>query len=211
MRQFPPLYAVADATFGDPVDLSRRLFRAGVQLLQIRNKGASSGTFLNEAIQVVEDAPKGAVVIVNDRADIARLSGASGVHLGQTDLPPTAARGILGHQKILGISTHDAVQAAAALRQPVDYLAVGPIFETRTKKDHEPVIGLNRLAEICDEATVPVVAIGGIQLENLDDVFAAGASAVAVISDLIGNENVEARAHKFLETIAGIRIRTSQA
>ena len=204
MKRIPALYAVADAAFGDPVDISERLFRSGVRFLQVRNKRAKSGELLQQTVRILKAAPKGAGVMVNDRADIALISGAAGVHLGQADLPPSAGRSMLGPARIVGVSTHDAIQASAAAGEPVDYIAVGPVFETATKKDHAPVLGLDGLAEICRQVVLPVVAIGGIRLENLDEVFAAGACSVAVISDLIGSERIEARAEEFLNRLAGI-------
>lgn len=204
MKPLPALYAIADAAFGDPVDISRRLFRGGALWVQFRNKQAASGQLLNQAAQIVRGAPPNAVVIVNDRADVAALAGAAGVHVGQGDLVPSLAREILDGESVVGISTHNTFQVRAAVAEPVDYIAVGPVFETSTKKDHASVLGLERLAEICEWVDLPVVAIGGIRLEHLDEVFAAGAKSVAVISDLIGHGSIEVRTEKFLDRLAEI-------
>lgn len=201
MKRLPALYAVADASFGDPVDLSLRLFRGGIRLLQIRNKGASSGELLAQTARILREAPEGATVIVNDRADVASIGRASGVHLGQDDLRPRDARKILGEHTIVGLSTHDPCQAVAGSTEPVDYIAAGPVFQSSTKTGHAPVIGVEGLAEICRQVEIPVVAIGGIRLENIDEVIGAGATSVAVISDLIGHRNIESRAEQFLNRL----------
>ena len=204
MKRLPALYAIADASFGDPVDLSRRLFNGGARLVQIRNKTASSGELLEQAVRIIDKAPPDARLIVNDRADIAKIVRAAGVHLGQEDLSPSGARRILDDDSIVGVSTHDASQALDTADEPVDYVAVGPIFESSTKKNHTPVLGLDGLAAICGQVERPVVAIGGIRLEHLEEVLAAGASSVAVISDLVGHPAIEERTGKFLDRLAEI-------
>lgn len=131
-------------------------------------------------------------MIVNDRADIALIARADGVHLGQDDLPPAAARGILGGDAVIGYSTHSAEQAVAALREPVDYIAAGPIFATGTKEQPDPVIGLEGLRAIRQSiGRFPLVAIGGIDIRNIRDVLAVGADSAAVISAVLsGRENI---------------------
>ena len=204
MKRPPALYAIADAAFGDPIDISRRLFRGGALLVQIRNKQAASGQLLEQAVRIVREAPPSAMVIVNDRADVAAIAGAAGVHVGQGDLGPSMARAILDSESVVGVSTHNVSQVQASLAEPVDYIAVGPVFETSTKKDHAKVLGLECLAEICEAVDLPVVAIGGIRLEHLGEVFAAGANSVAVISDLINHGSIEARTEKYLDRLAEI-------
>ena len=204
MKRLPALYAIADASFGDPVDISRRLFNGGARLVQIRNKTASSGELLEQAVRIIDKAPPDARLIVNDRADIAKIVRAAGVHLGQEDLSPSAARRILDDDSIVGVSTHDAFQALDTADEPVDYVAVGPVFESSTKKNHAPVLGLDGLAAICGQVERPVVAIGGIRLEHLEEVLATGASSVAVISDLVGHPAIEERTGKFLDRLAEI-------
>ena len=204
MKRPPPLYAIADAAFGDPIDISRRLFRGGALLVQIRNKHAASRQLLEQAVRIVREAPPSGMVIVNDRADVAAIAGAAGVHVGQGDLGPSMARAILDSESVVGVSTHNVSQVQASLAEPVDYIAVGPVFETSTKKDHAKVLGLECLAEICEAVDLPVVAIGGIRLEHLGEVFAAGANSVAVISDLIGHGSIEARTEKYLDRLAEI-------
>jgi thiamine-phosphate pyrophosphorylase len=189
----PRLYAVADRTFGDPVQLAKALFSGGARLVQIRDKTATPQALLFSVDESVKLAPTGARVIVNDRPDIACLAGAAGVHLGQQDLSPALARGVLAPGQIVGYSTHSLAQALEADKQPVDYIAVGPIFATTTKVNPDPVVGLNGLREICSRVRKPVVAIGGITLETALEVFASGANTVAVVSDLLKYADVAAR------------------
>ena len=205
MTPLPRLYGIADAAFGDPVEIAAELFSAGVRLIQIRNKNASSRCLLEQAGRIVACAPERARVVVNDRADIARLSGAGAVHLGQEDLPPADARRIVGDSVLVGISTHNEEQALAGAREAVDYIAVGPIFETPTKWNASPAIGTDRLRRICQSVDLPVVAIGGIGLSNLGEAFDAGASSVAVISDLIGRGEIQSRAREFLNKLETLR------
>jgi len=198
MTSLPRLYAIADAAFGDPVVLASELFDGGARLVQIRNKIASDREFFNQVVAILKFAPPDSRVIVNDRADVALLSGAGGVHLGQTDLPLQRIRRILSVTQILGYSTHNSMQAVDAERLPVDYIAAGPVFPTSTKADADPVIGLNGLREICSRVSRPVVAIGGITMQNAREVFACGASSVAVISDLLNSGDVARRTQEWL-------------
>jgi thiamine-phosphate pyrophosphorylase len=190
MTPLPRLYAIADASFGDPVDLARTLFAAGVRLVQVRNKKASSRDLLDQVEQIIGIAPEDARVIVNDRADIALIAGAAGVHLGQTDLPPASARKILGPDRLVGLSTHNAEQALEADKLPIDYLAVGPVFPTRSKENPDPVLGVAALKEICCRVRKPVVAIGGIRLEDAAAVLDCGAASVAIIRDLLSRTDI---------------------
>jgi thiamine-phosphate pyrophosphorylase len=148
-----------------------------------------------------------ATVIVNDRADVARLAGADGVHVGQDDLTPTDVREMVGHAALIGLSTHTPEQIVAAVREPVQYLAIGPVFGTHTKDTGYAAVGLEavrRAADIAQRAHLPVVAIGGITLERAPEVLKAGAASVAVISDiLVGNDPV-ARTRAFLERLARV-------
>jgi len=199
--EVPRLYPIADASFGDPVELAISLFSGGARLVQIRNKFARAREFHDQVESVIRLAPEGARVIVNDRVDVALLTNALGVHLGQSDLPCSVARAILGPNAILGLSTHDEEQARIADQDSSDYIAVGPIFPTASKTDAEQVIGLDRLSAICDVVEKPVVAIGGISLTNVSDVISAGARSVAVISDLVGHADVERRTREFLSKL----------
>ncbi|MGE0444894.1 MAG: thiamine phosphate synthase, partial [Vicinamibacterales bacterium] len=148
--------------------------------------------------------PAGATIIVNDRIDVARLAGADGVHVGQDDLPPAEARALLGPDAIVGFSTHTPEQIEAAVREPISYLAIGPVFGTATKATGYDAVGLERVRFAVEKArrlppsggSLPVVAIGGITLENAPAVVAAGASQVAVIADLLVGDP-EARVRRY--------------
>ena len=198
MKQLPRLYAIADAAFGDPIQLAEALFQGGARLIQIRNKKASARELLKQVERILALAPADAQILVNDRIDVALIADAAGVHLGQTDLAAAAARQILGPGRIVGISSHNLEQALDADRLPVDYIAVGPIFPTTTKENADPVIGLERLAAVCKTIHKPVVAIGGIKLENAREVLNAGASSIAVIRDLLGDQDVAKRTHRWI-------------
>lgn len=190
--EVPPLHAIVDvetsARLGwDPVDLAVAFMDGGARLLQLRAKALGSGPFLDLCDRVVGRARAyEAGVIVNDRVDLARLSGAAGAHVGQDDLPVEAARRILGPDAIVGVSTHGVGQIAAALSTPATYLAVGPVFGTTTKDTGYEAVGLALVRAAVEAAGArPVVAIGGITLERAADVWRAGAASVAVISDLL--------------------------
>jgi thiamine-phosphate pyrophosphorylase len=191
------LYAIADASFGDCVRLAEALFAGGARLVQVRNKKSGAHEFLSQVERILSFAPSDARVVVNDRVDVALLAGAAGVHLGQTDLPPAAARQILGPGRIIGFSTHNLEQAVEADSLPVDYIAVGPVFETSTKDNPDPVVGVEKLAIICRAVKKPVVAIGGITLDNAKAALSAGAASVAVIRDLLAHEDVAQRTRMF--------------
>ena len=181
-------------------DVAAACLRGGARLLQLRVKSGPSASFLELADAVVSQARSvGATVIVNDRADIARAAGAGGVHVGQDDLPPAAVRGVLG-AGLIGLSTHDARQVDAALASEADYIAVGPIFETGTKETGYTARGLDLVRHAAGRGK-PVVAIGGITLERAPAVIAAGASMVAVITDLLATGDVEARVRASIDAL----------
>ena len=201
MKPLPRLYTFADASFGDPVRLAEVLFDAGARIIQVRNKKGSVRELLEQVERILSFAPQGAEIIVNDRVDVALIAGAGGVHLGQDDVPPVEARRILGLDRIIGFSTHNLEQAMQAERLPVDYVAVGPIFLTATKEKPDAVVGLENLSAICQAIRKPVVAIGGIKLENAEDVLKAGATSVAVISDVLSAPDVASRVQSWIERL----------
>jgi thiamine-phosphate pyrophosphorylase len=187
-----------------PIDVARAFLSAGAKLIQLRCKAMPSGAFLElaQAVQV-DAAAAAATLIVNDRADVTVLSGAAGLHVGQTDLSPRDARFVIGDHAILGISTHSREQWESALREPISYIAIGPAFGTATKSTGYEAVGLQivKLASTAASAcTVPTVAIGGITLENAPSVIDAGAAAVAVISDLLKGDP-EDRCRAFLRAL----------
>jgi len=201
MNGLPRLYAIADASFGDPVALAEKLFAGGVRRLQIRNKKGSSRELLEQVERILSMAPADARVLVNDRVDVALLAGTAGVHLGQADLAAGLARQILGPDRFIGLSTHNLEQALEADKLPVDYIGVGPVFWTSSKENPDPVLGLERLAEICRAVRKPVVAIGGITINQARQVRTAGAQSVAVIRDLLASEAITERARQWSETL----------
>lgn len=167
----------------DPLETARELAHAGVRLAQFRHKGDWGREAYRTAERVgrvLQDA--GCRYIVNDRVDIALAVGADGVHLGQDDLPPADARRIAGDRLALGLSTHNEAQLRAAASEPVDYLALGPVFATRSKRNPDPVLGVEELARLRPLARRPLVAIGGVRLDNAAAALAAGADSVAVIA-----------------------------
>jgi thiamine-phosphate pyrophosphorylase len=182
----------------------------GARFLQIRAKRSAGGALLKMCEQVVASArPANATVIVNDRADIATLSHADGVHLGQDDLDPANARRILGGFATIGLSTHSIDQARAAARAPVTYIAVGPVFGTSSKATGYNAVGtalVSEVREMLDKEGVdlPIVAIGGITLERAPGVLRAGAASVAIISDLLSGADPAVRVREFLAAL-GIR------
>lgn len=145
-------------------------------------------------------------MIVNDRADIAKLAGAGGVHLGQDDLQPAFARRLLGGDAIIGVSTHSVDQVREAAKMAVDYIAVGPIFSTSTKDTGYRATGAAFVsaaaAVLREHEAKPIVAIGGITLERAPDVMRAGASSVAVISDLLSTGDPESRVREYLHALS---------
>ena len=167
----------------EQVDL---LIDSGAMLIQLREKTDSPLRFFKQAESAVRVArDRGAKIIINDRVDIALALKADGVHLGQEDLGPAAARRILGDNAIIGFSTHSLEQARLAAQLPVDYVAIGPIFSTSTKPSTNRPVGLDGLARLREAlGSVPLVAIGGITSENIAAVIKAGADVVAVIGDI---------------------------
>jgi len=205
--RLPRLYAVLDAGVAaargwDALDLGRAFLDGGARLIQLRAKSADLRAVLTLAESLVRLAePAHAQVIVNDRADVARLAGAAGVHVGQDDLEPADARAIIGDSGLVGLSTHTTDQIDAAAAAAIDYLAIGPVFDTITKDTGYAAVGLERVRHAAERSQRPVVAIGGITLETAPAVIAAGASAVAVISDLVASGDPAARVHEYLQCL----------
>lgn len=207
----PRLYAILDVDLSValgliPKEIVKAWLDAGVRLIQLRAKSMASGELLALA-EALADAvsPAGAMFIVNDRADIARISGASGVHVGQGDLAPADARAVVGPSAVVGLSTHDAEQARLGVAEPVDYLAIGPVFRTSSKNQPDSVVGFEGIRaarEIVAASGRPLVAIGGITLERAPSVIEAGADSVAVISDLLTGRDAGARARAFLKALS---------
>jgi len=197
----PRLYAITDlvqARAASQADLVARLVTAGVRLVQTRGSAVPESAWCEDLIAATRAARlAGALLIVNDRPDLALLAGADGVHLGDSDLSVSAARRVLGPERIIGLSTHSVEEALEAASLAVDYIALGPIFDSPTKQTGRMPLGLEAIAAIRRRLTLPLVAIGGITLDRAAAVREAGADSVAVISDLYAGDLAN-RVGKFL-------------
>ena len=189
-----------------PLDLAHAFINGGATFLQLRAKNLSGDAFLATASAVVQLAHRQhARVIINDRVDIARLTGADGVHVGQEDLPPVAVRAVAGDVSLVGLSTHTLEQLERAVSEPVSYVAIGPVFGTVTKATGYEKVGLDMVRAAARRAAVrglPLVAIGGITLETASSVLDAGAASVAVIGDLLATGDPEARVRAYVERLS---------
>ncbi|HSC45787.1 MAG TPA: thiamine phosphate synthase [Candidatus Acidoferrum sp.] len=200
----PPLYVILDAALlpNDSVEYLKKLMDAGARLFQYRNKTASTRELLqaSQALNVTA-RQENATFVVNDRPDIARLVWANGVHVGQEDVDVKAARAIVGPEALVGVSTHNLEQFRAAAESDADYIAIGPVFETRSKAKADPVVGLDLIRAARQLTAKPIVAIGGITLERATDILQAGADSLAVISDIWTSRNPATRVKQYLEIL----------
>jgi thiamine-phosphate diphosphorylase len=201
-----PLYAIVDPTLRpdlDPSTIADEMLCGGARLLQLRWKEAPSGALLAAARDLRRRTRlHGALLIVNDRVDVARAAEADGVHLGQEDLPPEVARREIGSGRILGVSTHDEEQARAAERAGADYIGFGPIHRTSTKELRYATRGVAPLRRVRAATRLPIVAIGGIDAESAIPVFAAGADAVAMISALVRAPSIRDEVARILSSLS---------
>ncbi len=198
---FPPVYAILDPQVASSSVsvLAETLANAGITLIQLRDKHSPARrTFEQASVLAAILARRGVRFIVNDRADVALLAGAAGVHVGQTDLPVEDARKICGPGRWVGVSTHSLEQLGAADRTSADYIAVGPIFPTGTKENPDPVVGVDFLRQARKMTAKPLVAIGGVTRESAAELFSAGADSIAVIRDLLAAPDPGARAREYL-------------
>jgi thiamine-phosphate pyrophosphorylase len=198
----PKIYPITDRklaslSHAEQVEL---MAAGGATLVQLREKEAAPRDFYEAATEAMKVARRlGVRIIINDRVDIALAVNADGVHLGQDDLPAERARALLGPDKLIGFSTHSLKQALEADLTPVDYLALGPIFQTTTKENPDPVLGPEALGEIKRRVSKPLVAIGGITLDRAASVFEAGADSLAIISDLYAAGRIPERVRAFFD------------
>jgi thiamine-phosphate pyrophosphorylase len=200
----PRLYVILDAALlnNSEMDCAKSLVDAGVRLIQYRNKNASARQLFESASKLAAFLnPLGVRFFVNDRADVAALAGAGGVHVGQDDLGVEQARMVMGGGKGVGVSTHNEEQFARATGSSADYIAVGPVFATGSKMNPDPVVGLELVRRVRATTERPVVAIGGITLERAGGVMEAGADSVAVISDILRAEDVGIRARQYIDLL----------
>jgi|CZKC01.1.fsa_nt_gi thiamine-phosphate pyrophosphorylase len=214
-QNFPPLYAIMSAELlSSPFakyleDYAELLAKAGVGIIQYRNKNATARTLFEVSSRISHVLTGNSVrFIVNDRPDIARLAGADGVHVGQEDLPVDEARticresisqrGISAKEFWVGVSTHTLEQVREAAATSADYIAVGPIFHTTTKQRREAIVGADFIRQARQLTSKPLVAIGGITVASAEEVFRAGADCIAVARDLICATDPGARASEYL-------------
>lgn len=200
----PRLYVILDAALitSPETECAQNLAEAGVRLLQYRNKSASSRAYLNSSRKLAEALlPRGCAFFVNDRPDIAFLADASGVHVGQDDLGVEQARRVAGPGKLLGVSTHNFEQFERAAASSADYIALGPIYNTASKANPDPVVGLDLLRKVRTLTDKPIIAIGGITLDRAAAAIEAGADSVAVISGILSDVNPAARAKQYIEAL----------
>lgn len=206
------LYVITDEEIGrgrTHTELTRLAVTGGADAVQLRDKRLSGRELFVTAIavrRITRDA--GALFIVNDRLDVALAAGADGVHLGENDLPVEEARRLAPPGFIIGASVSSAATAARAAAAGADYVALSPTFATGSKDDAGPGYGLTVLAEIRRAISIPLVAIGGITIENVGDVIAAGADGVAVISAVIGKADVTTAARDLRGRIAGAKVKS---
>ena len=191
----PRLYAIVDVScFAPPLrstaaiaDYARDLAAGGATIIQYRNKVGSTRDMLSHAREIRRVLADNVTLIMNDRADICIAAGYEGVHVGQDDLSPEGARTVIGPTRILGVSTHNLEQLREADAGPADYIAYGPVFATSSKRDPDPVVGLDGIRAARAATRKPLVAIGGITRANAQSVIDAGADSVAVIRDLLNS------------------------
>lgn len=179
------------------VEVVELLIAAGIKVIQYREKNKKAGRMYEECL-IIRDMTKkaGVTLIVNDYIDLALLVGADGVHIGQDDLPPAKVRELIGSEMILGLSTHSPEQAQQAVASGcVDYIGVGPVFATKTKKDVCQPVGLSYLDYVVKEQNIPFVAIGGIKEHNLPEVLQHGAKTVALVTDIVGADDIPGKVH----------------
>ena len=202
------LYAIVETSPGINWDFEENIEKAvsnGATVIQLREKNLLPPSFLKIALRMRKLIHPPILFMINDRVDIAMASRADGVHLGQEDLPAPAARRIMGEEMIIGVSTHSLKEALRAEREGVDYIAIGPIFPTSTKLDPHPVVRIEMISEIKKELSIPVVAIGGIMAENIEEVLKMGADGIAVSNAIFGQENVEVAIRRLSQKIRNFR------
>ena len=209
VRRMFDLYVVTDSAQSKgrtDAEVARLAYEGGADVVQLRMKNADGREMLEQACLIREAADEMCkFFIVNDRVDIAMASGADGVHLGQSDIPLEVARELMGDDAIIGVSVDNAEQALAAQEGGADYVGVGAVFPTSTKPDAKQGVGLGAVFEVRQAVDIPVVAIGGINRGNIQDVIRAGADAAAVVSAVVAHDDVRAAAHELRDLILKVR------
>ncbi|MBR2254268.1 MAG: thiamine phosphate synthase [Candidatus Methanomethylophilaceae archaeon] len=208
------LYVVTDSQLAGGIPehkIAEAAYRGNADAVQLRMKNADGRPMLEEAALIRELADEYCrFFFVNDRVDVAYASGADGVHLGQTDLPVSHARDILGEQAVIGVSVDDVEQAIQAEEDGADYIGVGSVFRTSTKPDAKQAVGLDMVMLVKEAVKVPVVAIGGINMGNIQDVIRAGADSAAVVSAVCSKPDMEKATHDLKDLILKVRPHVSR-
>jgi thiamine-phosphate pyrophosphorylase len=206
------LYPIIDTTYVARDKLKEtalKIMNGGAGIIQLRGKGLDSADMLRGARIIKPLAmARGITFIINDHVDIAIMSGADGVHLGASDTGMKEARDMLGYRGIIGLSTHNLDEARRGAAAGADYISFGPIFPTSTKKDADEPKGIKALAEIVKNVQVPVVAIGGITEERVEEVLGTGVEAVAMISDIILADDLSAKVSSIIKKIENFKARS---
>lgn len=206
------LYGIIDLAYVAPaaiVEVAAQMIEGGVDILQLRAKGyiGDDVSWLARQLHPVTQSAR-IPLIINDHPEVAAETGAEGVHVGQDDLPVAEARGIAGYRTVLGKSTHSFDQALAAAREDVDYIGFGPLFSTPTKPDYRP-IGLDEIRLVHKALDLPIFCIGGIKLENLETVLAAGARRVVIVSGILKAKNIAAYCRDVKAMLARVPLTSS--
>jgi len=193
-------YLVTDSGLSKKGNLNdvNNAVKAGCKIIQYREKEKSTKELVEEAFLIKEACLGKAIFLVNDRLDVALAVDADGVHIGQEDMPFELARKILGNEKIIGLTVHDVKEAVSAEKKGADYIGLSPIFSTNTKKDAGNVCGVDMIEKVKNEVNVPIVAIGGINKENISDVIKAGAHSAVAISAVVCAEDVYEEVKDFI-------------
>ena len=187
-------------------EVAELAYSGGADIVQLRMKGSDGKEMLEQARRIKAVSDRYAkFFIVNDRVDIALLSDADGVHLGQSDIPVEDARALLGDDKIIGVTVHNAAEAADAESEGADYVSVGTIFRTNTKPDAQQGLGLDAVFLVKRAVGIPVMAIGGINRGNIQHVIGAGADGVAVVSAAVSQKDIPAAVHELRDMILKVR------
>lgn len=203
------LYVVTDSDLSKgrtDAEVARLAYEGGADAVQLRMKHSDGREMLEQALEIRKVADEYCrFFFVNDRVDIAMASGADGVHLGQSDIPLEVARDLMGETAIIGISVDNVEQAVAAAEGGADYIGIGAIFNTSTKPDAKQGVGLGAIYEIRQAVDIPIVAIGGINRGNIQDVVRAGADAAAVVSAVVAQDDIRSAAHELRDLILKVR------
>ncbi len=205
------LYVITDTVLShgrSALEIARAALEGGADAVQLRDKSSPAFNLCRLVSEIQPQARKfGALLVVNDRVDVALVCGADGAHVGQEDLPAREARRLLPRPVVLGVSAGSREEARRAEKEGADYLGVGPVFPTPTKPDTGEALGIERFSEIARAVAIPVVAIGGITLETVDQVIGAGAAGAAVVSAVVAADDMAGAARALKRRIAEARRR----